>query len=83
MQRYNVQGIPHAFVVDKEGKISWQGHPAQPDLEQAVQAARNKKAKVDLKTLTRCAPACVCVCAYVCIARVNPCVCASLNVCLF
>ena len=27
MERYGVNGIPHAFVVDKEGRIAWQGHP--------------------------------------------------------
>ena len=27
MERYGINGIPHAFVVDKEGRIAWQGHP--------------------------------------------------------
>ena len=27
MEAFGVGGIPHAFVVDKEGKIAWQGHP--------------------------------------------------------
>jgi thiol-disulfide isomerase/thioredoxin len=27
MEKYGVNGIPHAFVVDKEGRIAWQGHP--------------------------------------------------------
>jgi len=27
MQAFAVEGIPHAFVVDKAGKIVWQGHP--------------------------------------------------------
>jgi len=27
MRAFAVEGIPHAFVVDKEGKIVWQGHP--------------------------------------------------------
>jgi tetratricopeptide (TPR) repeat protein len=27
MERYGANGIPHAFVVDKEGRIAWQGHP--------------------------------------------------------
>ena len=25
--RYRVQGIPHAYVVDWEGRVRWQGHP--------------------------------------------------------
>jgi len=27
MGAYGINGIPHAFVVDKEGRIAWHGHP--------------------------------------------------------
>ncbi len=27
MEAFNINGIPHAFVVDKDGRIVWQGHP--------------------------------------------------------
>jgi thiol-disulfide isomerase/thioredoxin len=27
MGAYSINGIPHAFVVDKEGRIAWHGHP--------------------------------------------------------
>ena len=27
MQAFQQNGIPHAFVVDKEGRVVWQGHP--------------------------------------------------------
>ena len=27
MEAYGANGIPHAFVVDKEGRIAWEGHP--------------------------------------------------------
>ena len=27
MEAFGIGGIPHAFIVDKEGKIVWQGHP--------------------------------------------------------
>ncbi len=27
MQAFGVGGIPHAFIVDKEGKLAWHGHP--------------------------------------------------------
>ncbi len=27
MKAYGVNGIPHAFVVDREGRIAWHGHP--------------------------------------------------------
>ena len=26
-QKFGITGIPHAFVVDKTGKIVWEGHP--------------------------------------------------------
>lgn len=27
MKEFGVNGIPHAFVVDKQGRVIWQGHP--------------------------------------------------------
>jgi len=27
MKEFGINGIPHAFVVDKEGRVIWQGHP--------------------------------------------------------
>jgi thiol-disulfide isomerase/thioredoxin len=27
MEAFGINGIPHAFIVDKEGKIAWHGHP--------------------------------------------------------
>jgi thiol-disulfide isomerase/thioredoxin len=27
MKRYGQNGIPHAFVVDKDGRVAWHGHP--------------------------------------------------------
>jgi thiol-disulfide isomerase/thioredoxin len=27
MRAYNINGIPHAFVVDKENRVAWHGHP--------------------------------------------------------
>ena len=28
-EKLGVSGIPHAFLVDKDGKIVWEGHPAE------------------------------------------------------
>jgi hypothetical protein len=28
-EKLGITGIPHAFLVDKDGKIVWEGHPAQ------------------------------------------------------
>jgi len=36
MGRYKVRGIPHAFVFDKDFNVAWQGHPADPQFEQAL-----------------------------------------------
>jgi len=37
---YGVRGIPHAFVVDVEGRVVWQGHPAEKGFEQAIEGVR-------------------------------------------
>lgn len=36
--RYGVNGIPHAFVVDPEGRVVWRGHP-MGGLDQAIEEA--------------------------------------------
>jgi thiol-disulfide isomerase/thioredoxin len=36
MEAYGINGIPHAFVVDKEGRIVWNGHP-MADLEKTLE----------------------------------------------
>ncbi len=38
-QDYGVSGIPHAFVVGRDGKLVWHGHPAEPDFETAIKQA--------------------------------------------
>lgn len=35
MEAYGVDGVPHAFVVDKNGHVAWEGHPLH-GLEDAV-----------------------------------------------
>lgn len=52
MQAYNVRGIPHAFVIGKDGKVAWNGHPAEPDFESAIQTALNQSFGPDPKTLS-------------------------------
>jgi thiol-disulfide isomerase/thioredoxin len=37
--RYGVTGIPQAFLLDKSGKIAWEGNSGDPALEGALQAA--------------------------------------------
>src|ERR1041384_829893 len=36
MEAYGIGGIPHAFIVDKQGKIIWNGHPMS-GLEQVLE----------------------------------------------
>jgi thiol-disulfide isomerase/thioredoxin len=36
MKAYGINGIPHAFIVDKEGKVAWQGHP-MAGLDKAIE----------------------------------------------
>mgnify|MGYP001223815361 CR=1 FL=1 len=42
MRAFGINGIPHAFVVDKQGRIAWQGHP-MAELEQTIQAILDGK----------------------------------------
>lgn len=39
MKRAKIQGIPHAFIVGRDGKIAYSGHPAEPSFEQAIDQA--------------------------------------------
>lgn len=61
MREFDVSGIPHAFIVDKQGRVVWQGHPmagldtaleavvsGKFDLE-AAKAAAKKEAEAEAK----------------------------------
>ena len=52
MTEFQVQGIPHAFIIDRKGKIAWHGHPMDEDFEEEIEmlvlkqpAPENKKLK--------------------------------------
>lgn len=53
MQAFNVGGIPHAFIVDKSGKMVWHGHPMGGELEnvldQVIAGTYTKDAAKDSK----------------------------------
>lgn len=36
-QDYGVQGVPHVVLIDTQGKIDFIGHPAETNLEQAIE----------------------------------------------
>ncbi len=42
MTAFKVNGIPHAFIVDAQGKFAWHGHPMQ-GFEAAIDAAIAKR----------------------------------------
>lgn len=46
MKAFGVNGIPHAFVVDKTGRIVWHGHP-MGDLEKTLEALQQGKFDLD------------------------------------
>ena len=33
-----VQGIPHAFIIGRDGRIAWQGSPLEPGMDEVVKA---------------------------------------------
>ena len=43
MQKFGARGIPTAFVIDREGKVAWHGHPADQGFESALERVRNQK----------------------------------------
>jgi thiol-disulfide isomerase/thioredoxin len=44
MQKYRIPGIPHAFIVDRAGKIAWHGHPMD-GLEAAIEKTLGSDSK--------------------------------------
>ena len=40
---YGVSSIPHAFVIGRSGKLLWEGHPADPDCEEKIEAGLEEK----------------------------------------
>lgn len=37
MQAFGVNGIPHAFIIDRKGKLAWHGHPMDEDFEEELE----------------------------------------------
>jgi hypothetical protein len=36
---YGVTGIPHAFIIGRDGKLVWKGHPSDDEFEAQLNAA--------------------------------------------
>lgn len=41
VKRYAVRGVPTAFLIDTDGRITWTGHPATIDVEAEIDALLN------------------------------------------
>jgi thiol-disulfide isomerase/thioredoxin len=39
MGEYRIEGIPHAILVGRDGKLVWEGYPADPECERKIVAA--------------------------------------------
>ncbi len=46
MRAFEIDGIPHAFVIDKAGRIAWQGHPME-GLEEAIEDILEDRYDID------------------------------------
>lgn len=42
IEAFGIPGIPHAFIIDKEGKLVWHGHPME-QLDEVIQAVIDGK----------------------------------------
>jgi len=50
MQEFGVQGIPHAFVIDRKGKLAWHGHPLDKEFDEKLEElVQEQPAKEDKK----------------------------------
>eukprot|EP01108_Squamamoeba_japonica_P007857 TRINITY_DN6813_c0_g1_i1.p1 TRINITY_DN6813_c0_g1~~TRINITY_DN6813_c0_g1_i1.p1 ORF type:complete len:191 (+),score=29.63 TRINITY_DN6813_c0_g1_i1:210-782(+) len=52
MQKFGAKGIPTAFVIDRNGKVSWNGHPADVGFESALAAVQAQR-KVEKNTKSK------------------------------
>lgn len=41
-RKFNVQGIPHAYIIDHLGFVRWQGHPMEPEMENKLDVIANE-----------------------------------------
>jgi len=57
MNKYNIGGIPHAFLIS-QGQVQWKGHPMEPDMGRNIEQslanwAASQKPKIEFKNLSR------------------------------
>jgi thiol-disulfide isomerase/thioredoxin len=37
MEAFDIRGIPHAFIIDREGRIAWHTNPLSPDFDKVLE----------------------------------------------
>jgi len=47
--KYSIRGIPHALIIDHNGKVVWSGHPMQADFEEKLDVLTNELAQFKAK----------------------------------
>lgn len=52
-EKFSFGGIPAAFIIDRSGKVAWQGHPMNPDFEPALEEALNAAQQAETRTNTK------------------------------
>jgi hypothetical protein len=60
MAKFGARGIPTAFIVDRNGRVVYNGHPMEPDFEAKLEsvskqkppASKNTKTKAELEALS-------------------------------
>lgn len=48
--KFSVRGVPSAFIIDRSGKVAWQGHPMNPDFEPALLKTINASSPIEQQT---------------------------------
>jgi len=51
--KFSIRGVPSAFIIDRSGKVAWQGHPMSPDFEPALVKALNAAPPAETQTNTK------------------------------
>lgn len=42
-EKYGINGIPHAMLIGRSGKVLWRGHPADSEFEEQIEKALEEK----------------------------------------
>lgn len=51
--KFSIRGVPSAFIIDRSGKVAWQGHPMNPEFEPALEKVLNAAPQAETQTNTK------------------------------